>query len=378
MLWTAGCATDDAPVVPPQAEQTGSVSFSMQVLPEHQVGLEPMTRATAYEEWIDNEYRILVLKRIEAQWIVDTLLMPLLDVSKGKWAMNMKIGAALPENTFSAELRPGDYRAVAVLNPSHGTWNTTLVPGTVVADDNDPSLLTPPLLQYTISTHPANPGYRFLNREVFVAVADFTVPKSSDLHSAGMTPVALSAERRVGKFRMLLKDKPSPVNGFTFQDTPHVGRFVFTSKGRPLAEGIDALGAMYYNPEAPLQQTEWLVSTIGLFHPSGPYTYHMSQPNSTVFSPFLFADPREGDLPIEIAVRAISGANQGYVYKTDEVFDRTLAASKITGIVFETTDTVLEVSSEVTVEVVEARDDAGVLEDAVRLFDPFYEWNISY
>ena len=40
--------------------------------------------------------------------------------------------------------------------------------------------------------------------------------KSGDLHSAGVPPVTLRAERRVAKFRVLLKDKPSPVNGFSF------------------------------------------------------------------------------------------------------------------------------------------------------------------
>lgn len=378
MLWTAGCATDDAPVVPPQADETVTVGFSVQARLEQQSGMEPMTRATAWEEWFDNEYRVLVLKKIESKWIVDTLLRPLLDASKGKWSMDMKIGAALPENSFSAALRPGAYRAVAVLNPAHGQWNTALVPGTVVADDDNPSAPVPPLMTYAVSTHPANSGYRQLNREVFVAVADFTVPKSSDLHSDGMPSVTLSAERRVGKFRMLLKDKPSPREGLTFERTAHTGNFVFTSKGRPLPDGIDALGAMYYDPQAPLQQLEWRISTIGDFHPSGPYAYHMSQPNSTVYSPFLFADPREGELPVEISVVVIAGASGGFTYLANQVFDRMLAASKVIGIVFETTDAIREESSQRLVEVVEARDDEGNLEDATRLFDPFYEWNISY
>lgn len=376
MLWTAGCARDEASVVPLQADETVAVAFSMQARLEHESSLEPMTRATAYEEWIDNEYRILVLKKIESQWIVDTLLKPLLDVSKNQWTTDIKIGSALPENSFSVELRPGDYRAVAVLNPRHGTWNTDLVPGAVVADADNPSLPAPPLMTYSISEHPANTGYRHLNREVFVAVTDFTVPKSSDLHSGGMPPVTLTAERRVGKFRMLLKDKPSPKEGFIFERTAHTGSFVFTSKGRPFPDGIDALGAMYYDPESPLQQLGWRISTMGNFHPSGAYTYQMSQPNSTVYSPFIFADPQEGELPIEISVDIITGASGGFSYLIDEAFDRTLAVSKVIGIVFETTDILLDDSWQITVKAVEAHDDEGVVEDATKLFGAFYEWNI--
>lgn len=58
-------------------------------------------------------------------------------------------------------------------------WNNDLVPGKVVSDETDGSLRTPPLLTYTISTHWMNNGYRQLSREVFVAVADFPVPKAA-------------------------------------------------------------------------------------------------------------------------------------------------------------------------------------------------------
>lgn len=61
-----------------------------------------------------------------------------------------------------------------------------------------------------------------------------------------MEPVELNAVRRVGKFRFLLKDKPSPQYGLTFQRTAHTFHGVFTSD-KPFAEGIDALGGMYYS-----------------------------------------------------------------------------------------------------------------------------------
>jgi len=220
-----------------------------------------------------------------------------------------------------------------------------------------------------------NNGYRQLSREVFVAVADFPVPKSGDLHSAGVPPVTLRAERRVAKFRVLLKDKPSPVNGFSFDMTAHTVQMLFTSKTEPFAEGIDALGGMYYGDPA-LYELPCCMSTMGDFHSSGTERYQMCQTNSTVFSPFVFADPAS-ELPIGIVDIDISGASGGYTYKTDQTFARTLAASKISGIVFETTDTYDDSSSQIRIDVVEATDDAGNPENAAALFDSFFEWNAS-
>ena len=166
----------------------------------------------------EREKRVEVSFRLEAVG-TDVSLVPmtqtvLLDAQSGPWA-ELKIAGDLPPCPFNLELRPGDYRIVAVINWGSADWNNDLVPGKVVSDETDGSLRTPPLLTYTISTHWMNNGYRQLSREVFVAVADFPVPKSGDLHSAGVPPVTLRAERRVAKFRVLLKDKPSPVNGFS-------------------------------------------------------------------------------------------------------------------------------------------------------------------
>ena len=204
---TGGCSEGE-PFGHPSAEREKrvEVSFRLEAVGTD-VSLVPMTRATSYTQWFRNTAR-------------------------------------LPPCPFNLELRPGDYRIVAVINWGSADWNNDLVPGKVVSDETDGSLRTPPLLTYTISTHWMNNGYRQLSREVFVAVADFPVPKSGDLHSAGVPPVTLRAERRVAKFRVLLKDKPSPVNGFSFDMTAHTVQMLLTSKTEPFAEGIDALGGM--------------------------------------------------------------------------------------------------------------------------------------
>ena len=371
---TGGCSEGESFGHPSaEREKRVEVSFRLETVGTD-VSLVPMTRATSYTQWFRNTARLLILKKADTRWIVDTTQTVLLDAQSGPWA-ELKIAGDLPPCPFNLELRPGDYRIVAVINWGSADWNNDLIPGKVVSDETDGSLRTPPLLTYTISTHWMNNGYRQLSREVFVAVADFPVPKSGDLHSAGVPPVTLRAERRVAKFRVLLKDKPSPVNGFSFDMTAHTVQMLFTSKTEPFAEGIDALGGMYYGDPA-LYELPCCMSTMGDFHSSGTERYQMCQTNSTVFSPFVFADPAS-ELPIGIVDIDISGASGGYTYKTDQTFARTLAASKISGIVFETTDTYDDSSSQIRIDVVEATDDAGNPENAAALFDSFFEWNAS-
>lgn len=378
VLLLSGCSEDDVSVLGTTAEKAAvAVRFDLASV-STDVSVVPMTRATAYTTWISNHGRVLLLKKTDGRWIVERTDTVFLDGKPSRWSSTMRLTAdRLPAASFSFEMRPGDYRIVVVLNSESSAWNKALVPGTVVADENDPALRTPPLISYYIAGDGfLNKGYRMLNREVFVAAADFTVPKSGDLHSAGMPTIPLKAERRVGKVRMLVKDKPSPVKEFTFMPTPHFFRMIFTALDQPFAEGIDALGGMYHSEEG-LYQLPWFMSTMG-FHTSGSSQYQLCQTNSTAFSPFLFIGPEAGDQPFEISINSISGASDGFTYLTDQVFFRTLATSKTTGIVFQTTDVAEMDYSPYLVHVEEATDDQGNKERAEKLFDAFYEWNAEF
>lgn len=190
LVWAAflaGGCSDETPFgrISPDGEPACRSRFSRLEAVDTDASIEPMTRATSYKEWFGNSCRLLILKKADTRWIVDATQNVLLDAASGPW-LELKLSGDLPPCTFGLELRPGDYRIVAVLNFQSGDWNTELVPGTVVADVADASMRTPPLITYLISTHWMNTGYRQLSREVFVAVADFTVPKSGDLHSSGV------------------------------------------------------------------------------------------------------------------------------------------------------------------------------------------------
>lgn len=371
-LLLGGCSEETTSVLPaPEAEPAVGVRFGLELPLETDTSLRPMTRATAYTNYIENDCRLLILKRIDTRWVVDTVKTVKLDPQKGD--EELKLTGGLPACPFALEMRPGDYRAVAVLNWQAAHWNDALIHGTVVADESDASLRAPALVTYKISTHFMNNGYRQLNREVFVAAADFTVPKSGDLHSSGMKPVTLRAERRVGKFRILLKDKDSAI-GLNYETTQHTFRGIFTSRGKAFPEGIDALGGMYRSEQG-LYELPWCMCINGGFHYWGTEAYQFPQTNGTVFSPFVFADP-EAEIPFEVSKTSISGIAGGLAYKSDEVYPRTLAVSRIAGFVFETTSTI-DINT-LIIDIVESTDAAGEKEDAARMFDEYFEWNAEY
>lgn len=379
-LLIGGCASPEDPLPGSATGDEGvRVEFSVEVPADIETDWEhrPMTRATSYKTRIPITLRYVVLKKVDTRWIVDQADTILLK-RKDKWSTNIYITDSLPPHTISLEMRPGEYKMVAIINPTTGKWYD-VIPGTVVADESDPSFVTPPLQTYILSTHPRNEGYLAIYGEVFVAVHDFTVPKSEDLHSGGMPPIKLHAERRVGKFRLLLKDKASPKEGFTFSTTDHKAEFLLTSKGRPFPDGIDAMGNMYYDPENPLNQLPWCMYTYSTFYTSGNYRYQICQTGASAFTPFLFIDPEGGDLGFTVSNITVSGASGsgGFSYRSTDTFERTLAVDKTTGIVFQTTDTYDGNDYHPTVDIVEATDETGKPENAATIFDEFFEWNAA-
>lgn len=112
---TGGCSEGE-PFGHPSAEREKrvEVSFRLEAVGTD-VSLEPMTRATSYTQWFRNTARLLILKKADTRWIVDTTQTVLLDAQSGPWA-ELKIAGDLPPCPFNLELRPGDYRIVAVIN----------------------------------------------------------------------------------------------------------------------------------------------------------------------------------------------------------------------------------------------------------------------
>lgn len=353
----------------PGVQQGVKVSFSLRASLDTDTSLQPMTRASGYTQVMSNLYRIVVLKKSGSRWIVDMTYMKQVDPSLNLWNDFVCSGNLLPI-TFDLEMRPGDYRVIAVTNPGSCTWNTELVAGKVVADSSDPDFRTLPMLTYRVSDHSWNPGYKMLSREVFVAIADFTVPKSGDLHSSPMPTVELQGQRRVGKLRIILKQGASPVKGHIFENTGHNIHMTLRTTQRPFAQGIDALGGMYYGDPG-VYEMRWGLSTSGTFFPAAAGDYQVCEFYSTVFSPFLFVDPEVGEQSFEVSDITIAGSSTGYIYLCNQVFTCQLAASKITGFVLKTDDA----TTEQFIHTVGATDENGNPEDPTALFDQFFEWS---
>lgn len=376
LLFAAGCSEREPAVEPSApAEPTATALFSLEADIETGTVVQPMTRATVCTQYMENRCRMLFLKREGQRWIVDSLRIVPVDPDKSVYAELLLTGD-LPPCTFRFELRPGDYRVVAVLNGNVMELNRSLTPGTVVADEADPRPV-PELFKYRISSHIDNDGFRMLNREVFVAVADFTIPKSGDLHQAPPVPVTLKAERRVCKVRFLLKDVTSP-QGNHFIETPY--KYTMTIRGLdgPLVGGIDAFGDSWYGGET-LYELPWRLTSNGEWYPSdNGFNYLVCRSNATVFSPFLLVDPAVADFPAEFTIFSVTGQTGVTPFYCEKAYTLSLAASRITGLVFQPTDRFGEDGYGNPAIAIEAVvDERGVPENPAELFDDYFEWNRS-
>ena len=81
---TGGCSEGE-PFGHPSAEREKrvEVSFRLEAVGTD-VSLVPMTRATSYTQWFRNTARLLILKKADTRWIVDTTQTVLLDGAMGR------------------------------------------------------------------------------------------------------------------------------------------------------------------------------------------------------------------------------------------------------------------------------------------------------
>lgn len=92
---TGGCSERESFGHPSaEREKRVEVSFRLEAVGTD-VSLVPMTRATSYTQWFRNTARLLILKKADTRWIVDTTQTVLLDAQSGPWA-ELKIAGDLP------------------------------------------------------------------------------------------------------------------------------------------------------------------------------------------------------------------------------------------------------------------------------------------
>lgn len=380
-LWT-GCTKepDYGDFVPREGDRT-PVRLTAEAENGYESGTEfvPMTRAEGYRTCVKNAYCWLLLKESGRRWVVDTMLHCIFDpeIEKDRRTDELRCGTALPANGIDVELRPGNYRAVCLLNGKVGEMNPSLVPGTVVYDADEPNFQVPYLVRYAVSKHPDNAGYWSLSREVFAGTADFTVARREDLHQGGPQPIRVTVTRRVAMFELAYRQysdsETAPLPMTQLRGILNIRSL----SDQPLCTGVDALGGAYYDRSAPTMQFDWVMQggSFRWYELDGE-EYMISQPNNTVFSPFLFADPalKEG-MPVRITIKDITAQSDEPGYTCTEKFERTLKANRADGVVLRPDGGELAgYPRRIMMKVV--KDGQGVPLKATELFPPYFRWNL--
>lgn len=235
---------------------------------------------------------------------------------------------------------------------------------------------------YQMNASYANVGKRFVRYEIFAGTAEFTVEKTSDLHSKpvnGNTHIAFT--RRVAQMRFLLKDEPSEKENFNFAPTQHTvyATLKATQPDMPFCDGLDCWGDAYYNHTTPTRELEMCTNLHANWHKAKTGdNYMIIDPSVTIYSPFVFADELK-DIPYELDEIKVTGqaGSGGFVYVYPQPIPQpTLECNSIQPVAFRTTDDIVLTPSsqkQVTLEYLEAESSKELLDT---YFDAYYECNI--
>ena len=362
-----------------EEEEEVDVHLSLSSIPaisiEGDTDYRPMnTRAEGeIRSIIDNTYNCLVMKEIDSKWYVDTLLQQTL-TSEGQWA-TIKVKEGMDFKDIQLTLRPGHYRVLAVLNPQSTHWNPDLVPGALVKGDGLKDTVAYAYTYFfaTSSDH-MNKGKRQVLKEVFSGIADFTVEKTSDVHSNPVNGDAhITLARKVMQIHFLLKDTITS-GGLNFTETQYtvMATLKTTNEKAYFCDGVTCFGDPYYIQGGQTAEMDVCMSLFGQWRKSETRDarYLMSSYHTTIHSPFIFADERL-TVPFQIENVKIYGQSGMPIYIYPQpITDLMVKNDTIQQIVFQNTDKVIGGNPiKITLEYLPD-------ESALQLFGPYYECNI--
>lgn len=375
-LFMAGCTKTEE--IRPDGDPV-SVTFNLgtELGIDQTIEVRPVTRAVQTVAKLDNAYRVLILKKIDSRWILHRIETGLLDTSKDQ-GKELKVSEGFVPDPYRTELTPGRYRIVTIINPDGAKWNEALHLGSIVADENDPQQSAPAALTYKFESNSfyVNYGERYLGGEIFVGTADFTVSKSETIGQSPDRQVSVTCQRRVARFRVLLKDKE--IDGINNAiNTENYVRSLFTAKeNKVFCDGIDALGNPYYNKANPTYAMKVNVTCNGNLYvsPVNGENYMMINWHSNVPSYFWFTDPNV-EVPFDLKLESISERSGYPIRVCDKQYPLNLKNNAVTGIVYEADGTFQEQNGDWYFGLKQSLGSDGQPEDPALLFDPFYEWN---
>lgn len=361
------------------------VSLSLSSLPELEIegntDYRPMgTRAgNNIQSKIYNKYKCLVLKRIGEKWYVDSLLnRTLTNIYEAPYEdKTLDITKDFKFNDLQLTLRPGHYRLLVVLNSKAVKWNQNLIPGAVVKNEADTVTHAYTYALQTSIKHYINYNKIQLNREIFAGTAEFTVNKTSDLHSPSISgDTRIPLKRKVMQLRFMLKDYE--INTINFRDTQHTIHtfLVPTDPEKPLCDGLDCWGDPYYNHKTPTMSMELITDLHDNWRlADNGEQYKIAAYNVTKFSPFIFSDNSK-TIPYQlerIKVLGKAGAGELTYEYPQTIPDLVLKDNSIQQIMFQVTDNIKEYGDQWLVTLEYLKEESK----NQNLFPSNYECNIT-
>ena len=340
--------------------------------------LVPMSRAASdtIKSVIRNEYKAVIIKKIENQWFVDTVIKnQYFEVSDSLPDVNITDNTSF--SPLQIELRPGTYKMTIFLGVNNNDLNPQLKKGLLVSSTPDivpgqnlPAAVFPYFSGAPHSLTDPPEGTDIIVREIFAGTVSFTVDKDPELRTKGInSPLDVALQRKVSRYRFLLKKTPEP----TFITTAYTIQFVLKAKdaGNPFCNGLDVLGGSYYDASNPLTEISLFESTTGKYYLSQTdnESYQMAERagggGSTNFGPFIIMDK---PIDFQLTLPRVTGQSGGPDYECKETLMLTLQPNSLLTNIF-----ILKEPTDPN----EFKFPLYYLDDpkANQLFDPYYEWN---
>lgn len=282
-------------------------------------------------------------------------------------------------NTFDAlsiEMRPGKYKIIIFTGARNVVWNSELKEGLSIPRENstDPFPMACRYMNIDFWTFMLEKG---LQEEVFYGVADFDVTKTEDLHSSpNAHNITVPLERRVSKFRVLLKDVASEDGEQKFAQGRPIALLI-KADVKPigtdqLPDGLNIWGKVWYNDAVPLTRYKYTTMTQSSPFPTfNGFNYYVSVVTATSYAPYFFSDP-DTDIAISISNFECTSRDTDppYVYYGEHNF--VLKNNHITGLVLKPTN-IIEPPRKVLIE--PDYNEENSLINAADLFDANFEHN---
>ena len=383
VLMTA-CQNDDLITDIEQQEDKQPVSFGLAIDQIIETGYEPMgnARAESTKVFITNPYHYIIGKKMaDGKLIVEEVGEALINKNKKK-NEEFSIEKDQEFTNLIVELRPGKYEILIFTGALAVSWNEDIKKGTIL----DPKAAQPTnAISYKIPESPLKIEDKCLIEEIFFARSSFEVKKTTDLHTPNPNIIPIKLQRRVNKFRILVKDVKTPL-GLSlethFKEQPLFIKMKMKRKdGKSFASGLDVWGNLWYDPATNL--TEFIYTTMTAT--AGPKAstkvgetdkYYISTAKSLLYAPYILSDTTKDIdvqiIDIECSSRTIT-IPVPCIYKGNDGF--TLKNNTIKGIVLELTDNeFVDTDGKNKLEMKAVKDGGGKLVEVASLFEGNYEY----